>query len=401
EILSIHAMIGKKLSTIPKEFPKAIVVDPVDPTVFALEKVFPMHDDKLLVNDFANLCEITHQWRNWFHEFLERGGLVVVYLRPYCVVEHYTQMDLQIGNYDWLWEGAGMDSRLKITPQNNGELEVLEYGLDSPFSTYFQKSQLYIHAIAKGNFYIMAVNQIHKAASFMLPYKNGKVVFLPPGKGEERVKALTESIFEGLKSECWPSVELIKEIKPSWISSYVLPESSYLEDVLTKKENEIQALEEECELVHERLGYLSQIRNSLFCGTFNGMSSALASIFSQWGVDVYPLNNSLELISGEKHGICLPVVTPEIAKLWSGKKLARLLPQNSKGFLIVNSHRYEKPSYRPKRFCSPSLIEFAIQHNFCIISLFDIFMAHCRGDKTFFAKAWDAIGVLELGRIAF
>lgn len=395
DIICINSVIATEITEIPKRFPKAVLVDPVTPASLSMGQIFSHKENKLKVNHFSNLCSILHEWRIWFNSFLERGGLLVVFLRPYCTLEHDTQIDLQLGNYDWLWEGAGQDTKLHITAQECEDMDILEYGYDAPFSSYLQQKWLYSEATARGSFHTMAVNQMHKAVAFLLPYKKGKIVFLPRCKGEDAHKALLHSIFEALQDECWPSLELIKDIKPAWISSYVLSESEYLENRLSQLENQIQQLEEECEQVHERLGHLSQIRNSLFGGTLNSTASALATMFVQWGVEIYPQSSTLELVSGDKHAICLPVVTSGRAELWVGKKLSSLLPESHKGFLVVNSYRLEKPTMRPNNWCSPALVEYAKKHHFCIFSMYDVFNFHCQGDKTLLQRAWETDGILN------
>ena len=88
DIICINSVIATEITEIPTRFPKAVLVDPVTPASLSMGQIFSHKENKLKVNHFSNLCSILHDWRIWFNSFLERGGLLVVFLRPYCTLEH-------------------------------------------------------------------------------------------------------------------------------------------------------------------------------------------------------------------------------------------------------------------------------------------------------------------------
>lgn len=394
-ILSLNTTLSSPLQPTASTYPKALFIDPVDALMLLPGVIANPKGNTLLANDFSQAVFAMRKLRNWVDGFLKQGGFVMSIMRPYHFFQHEKQPDLKIGNYDWLWEGAGDDARLTLLPCRAEALEVTDYGADSPLGEYLQKAEIMTDVAAQGSFYTLAFEKFRKSLALFFFQNQGKVVLVPRLKHMSNKKLLFQTIEESLSEENWPHRDLLKEMKPVWVNDYSLPEAQILEEVLAKKEDEISFLEQECEEIHERLCHFTQLRNALFCCNVSTMGNGIASILVQWGLDVYPKGQVIELISGKRHGIFLPVVCKKEAQLWWGKKLQRLLPPYHKGILVVNAYCHDHPRKRPHSLCSAALLEFAQQNHFAILNITDILHAHQQGNKNLMEEIWDLSGMYE------
>lgn len=392
EIVSLNNFIGKYVTSLEGVNPKAAIIDPFYITNLVSPIIAPKTKNELNGADFAKLSYQVAQLRNNVKRILKNGGVIVVVLSPYRTIVHEKHKDLIIGNYDWLWPEAGNDSKLEIINTKPDTFQLTEYAQNSPFSEYLQKQEIITDVAAKGEFRPLAMDVLRRSISFLMFRENGKVVFIP--RSNTWKKLLLTSIKEALDPECWSSSKIVKDIKPNWINSYSFPESEYLEQLLTEKEEEIHKIEDECEQIHEKLSTLKQLRNSLFTSNASRMGNAISAIIMQWGVKIVPEEYYLTANIGKRKGIILPAVIGDQAHLWVAKKLLRILPKNQKGIVIVNPYRYESPRYR-KHCYSQALINFTEENNIALTSIMDIFYAHCDGFKDFVECLWNSKGLVE------
>ena len=398
DILSLNSILYPQMKALPDIFPRALVVDPI-----RIEAMIPgfvcstSGENKLKANAFAELASSIRCLRDWIHDFLAEGRLLVVILRPYYFLQHSSHNDLTIGNYDWLWPGAGRDDNFHLFLGKAVKVELTKYGEDGPFEDYLTKANITSgDVMAKGDFQSLAVDQTRRSLAGVLLKTKGKIVFLPGSRGEKNRSLLRYCISQALDQENWPGANPTKEIYPTWLKQYTLPETQFLESVLAEKEDKICYLEEECERIYDKLSHLNQLRNALFGGNSINMSNAVASIIGQWGGEIYPYGQTVELVSGTKRAIILSAVCNKQAYLWWGKKLLRMLTPAHKGILLINAYRHADPSKRPHSFCSQHLINFATEKNIAIISLWEIFQAHVRGQKNILDQMWPTKGILSL-----
>lgn len=396
KILSLNSTLSLQSKGLPKKYPDAILIDPADPLSIVPWVLCSPQGNMLKGDDFSNLAYGMQNLKVWVENFLNQGGLVVAMIRPYTCFQHINHPDLKIGNYDWLWEEAGQDSRLIVRISPPDTMELTEYGSDSPFSHYLQEEELRHDVIAEGELQSLAINRFRKPLAFTIKQGKGRIVFLPRAKKQTSKASLLKAIDNALNQENWPEIEIIKEIKPKWAHEYFWPENAILEEILAKKEEQISLLEEECEEIHEKLCHFNQLRSSLFCCNPSTMGNSLASILVQWGVEVYPKGQILEIVSGKRRGFLLLAVCKKEAELWRAKKLLRLLPDNYKGILVVNPHCYEHPKRRPGTLYSSSFVDFAKEHNFSIVNICDIVQSHQEGNKNLMEKMWTTGGVVSV-----
>ena len=395
-ILSLNSVMGKHVDSLGDIKANALVIDPYDAADLIGENLQRLPDSQLSPGDFAKLSCGIKALRDRMALFLANGGLVVSLMRPYRALYHQRHSDLQIGNYDWLWPEAGRMPKLQIYAGESKFGELTEYGNNGPFGRYLQHSSLVTGVMAQGYFHVMAIDSQRKTLAFVLFCKKGRVVFLPRCRDRDGRGELLTAIDEALNEESWPPTGIVKEIKPEWLNDYRLPESEILENELIEAEKHIQGIEAQCERIYARLGQLRQLRNSLFASSAASMGSAIASIMSQWGMEAYPYGDIIEVVSGGKRAIMLPVVCDQQASFWMGKKLLRRLKSGEKGILAINAYRQENPATRPAEFCSPSLLQFAKEHQLSLVSIVDIFMAHDAGRKDFMDAIWQGVGIVPL-----
>ncbi len=393
KILSLNCTLTLQSKALPKEYPDVLLIDPIDAISVAPWVFCSPRGNMLKGDDFSNLAYAIQSLKVWLDGFLNQGGIVVVILRPYTCFSHANHPDMKIGNYDWLWEEAGQDSNLMIQTNAHDIVDITEYGSDSPFNDYLQEKLCY-EVAAEGNLYSLAINRFRKSLAFFLIQNKGKIVFLPRTRTQSGKKSLLQAIDASLNKENWPEIEIIKEVRPKWIAEYSLPESAILEDILSEKESKIAFLEEECEEIHEKLCHFTQLRNALFCCNPSTMGNALTSILVQWGMEVYPKGQVLEVVSGSQKGFILVSVCKKAAELWRAKKLLRILPPHYKGILVVNSYCHEHPKKRPAALYSSSFVDFAKEHNFSIVNICDIIKAHQMGDKQLMEEIWNGRGIV-------
>jgi len=395
KILSLNCILSLPNKRLPEKYPDVLLIDPVNPLAIVPWILCAPHENTLKSDDFSNLAYAIQGLKVWINHFLDQGGLVLVILRPYTCFYHGKHADLKIGNYDWLWEEAGQDNNLKIIPNQSDIIDITEYGCDSPFNDYLQQKKLCYEVAVEGNLHSLAINRFRKSLAFFLMQNKGKIVFLPRARTQTAKICLLKAIENALNKENWPETEVLKEVKHKWIKEYFWPESTILEEMLAKKEEEISLLEEECEEIHEKLCHFNQIRNSLFCCNASTLGNALASILVQWGIEVFPKGQILEIVSGNQRGFILVSVSKKEAEVWRAKKLSRMIPDSYKGILVVNSYCYEHPKKKPVPLYSTSFVDFAKESNFSIVDIRDIIQAHQQGDKNLMDKIWTTRGLVK------
>ena len=370
-----------------------MIVDPKNPA-----SIFPelgaVGKTKLKSDIYAKLSSKIVELRRKAQKILSKGGLVVVFLRKYKTVMHKNHHELILGNYDWLWAGAGADNYLHIQPTNVRKLSLTDYGSNCPFGSYLESS-LEIEAIAQGKFSSLALADGNMAA-FIIEKLNGKIIFLPVYKDSDSRQKLMLALQDSAYREAWPGEQPCSRIECSWLEKYDFPEIELIEKTLDEKEAQIIMLERECEYMHRNFLQIRRLRNMLFGGPVQELSQSVSSLCSQWGIETVLDGDFMQLVSPTRKALVLFAVMEGKAPLWIGKKLERMKAKDQKGILVVNSYRRMDPSRKNRRLYSRSLLQFIERNNIVLTTPYDIFQAHCMGRKDYLDKIWDKKGVVSI-----
>lgn len=369
-----------------------MLVDPADPASL-VSQYRSLGQDRLKAIEFAELAHKTALLRQEVRQILNNGGTIAVLLRAPCRLEHESHGDLAIGNYDWLWSGAGQDNRLEIVAASDSSCNLAEYGANSPLQEYGQLT-LVPEMAGKGDIHTLARDGHFNAVSFMMFEGRGKIVFLPPFSRQNPPEKLIAALRDMFTAECWPPVTPPDTLEPAWLDKYNFPETKVLEKALSDKEDKIARLEEECEYAHRNLLQIKQLQKDLLAGNAQGISTALCAILSQWGAESLLYGDSLRLVAGTREGVVLAVNSEGEVPLWAGKKLARMLA-SEKGILVANAHRREDPREPKAPLYSQALLQFAQERKMALVSCWDVFRAHCLGRKDLLELLWNETGVVS------
>lgn len=390
--LSLDEFGIRSVSHIKNDVNEVLLIDPLEPAT-VVSQLETLGKNRLRGNHFAELSYLTARFRNQVRQILTNGGLIAVVLRRFTQIAHASHPDLRISNYDWLWSGAGRDSRLYINDSEQIPFTCSDYANDGPFLEYLQQP-LVIDAVAKGDLRALASDREGNAVAFVLLQNQGKLFFLPRPANENGKMVLKDALENAVLPEYWPSSTTERNTNLPWIEDYQLPEIKFAEQILKHKEEDIVRLEQECEYIHRNILQLKQLHSNFFTGNAGKLANALFSLLSQWGVDLILEGNIIHMRSGNSKGIILTEVCSQEAPVWMAKKLLRLTPESHKSILAVNAHREIEPGKRPRDSYSPTLIKFAEKHNIALISAWDIFRAHCLKRKELINLLWTQQGVV-------
>ncbi len=162
-VISFQALLGCSFPKWPEQF-SVMVFDPLEPTVIAPDRIWPLLDGALSPQDFRELSQRIVRFRKWAMAWVENGGIIVVLLRPYSNIRHSHYPELKIGNYDWLWPEAGRNLKLCLrciqdTNTISKELLNIIYEKKKLFSTTIEnKTQSNIEKTVNAN--IVAIENI-------------------------------------------------------------------------------------------------------------------------------------------------------------------------------------------------------------------------------------------------
>ena len=331
----------------------------------------------------SHLAHLVWRRRNEAAELLRRGGTILCFLRPVGPPVRLVRSDAQGGRvvlhaYSWLPRERALRSLVVASARSAGVLPT-----DASHPAWRLLSSLGERPMAEAviandalpsGCRVVATNEEGQAAALEVSAGEGKVLFVPPLRGEpEEVGRVLAAFFA-------PPHEAPAETPPpAWLDQALLPGQRELAERLEELEAEIERLEGEFIAARDRQREFSRLNKLIYASRPEELLEPAADVFGRLGFDVETTERgSLKLWSEEGHALVVMAASEgeiDSDPYWAlVEQIGRRPTPDVRGVILGNAHCTRPPADRPAPFTD--LLRRGAQHReVCLLSTGELYAA--------------------------